>query len=166
LIFNSKKKYKKVNDFKKAMDLRNKSLSSTPSKAQLNGTTKGRTILVPTMETAQLPPTTLSNAETQLEKENGTSQKGNESHENQDPSSNAQTLRYIKKALTTSTLHRLGSVFENDSLPLKIILGFVFLACTAICLYYIIITIIAFAEYSVLTVGSIVYEVPAEFPGK
>jgi hypothetical protein len=72
---------------------------------------------------------------------------------------------YIKKALTTSTLHRLGSVFENESLPLKIILGMAFLASTGFCIYEIVKAIIAYASYANLTVGSIFYEVPAEFPG-
>jgi hypothetical protein len=79
---------------------------------------------------------------------------------------NSQTWELIKKALTTSTLHRLGSIFDNESLPLQFIIGVLFSASAALCFYHIVNTIISFASNSVLTVSSINYEIPAEFPGR
>jgi hypothetical protein len=76
------------------------------------------------------------------------------------------TLTYIKRALTSSTLHRLGSVAQNESLLLQFILGAVFLTSASFCVFYIVKAILFYAQYHVLTVGMINYEIPAEFPSK
>jgi hypothetical protein len=78
---------------------------------------------------------------------------------------NTRTYKHIERAFTTSTLHRLGSVYENKSWPLKIILGVCFGTSVVYCTYQIIMTIINFAAYGVLTSSSVNYEIPAEFPG-
>jgi hypothetical protein len=91
------------------------------------------------------------------------------SQEEQDEIRNAHQMysvrSSIKKALTTSTLHRLGSIFENESILLKIIIGLFFLTSTSICCYYVVKAIMTYAAYGNLTVGTTFYEIPAEFPG-
>jgi hypothetical protein len=76
------------------------------------------------------------------------------------------TYKHIERALTKSTLHRLGSIYENKSWPLRILIGACFLASMVYCTYQIILTVINFASYNVLTVSSVYYEIPAEFPGR
>jgi hypothetical protein len=73
---------------------------------------------------------------------------------------------YIKIAFKKSILNRFGSACYNESYVLRIILGVVFLACTVYCVYSILMVTINYFHFSVLTVSSIKYEIPAEFPGK
>jgi hypothetical protein len=77
-----------------------------------------------------------------------------------------QTLKYVKKTLTTSTLHRLGSIFDNESLLGAIIMALFFLTSAGVCMYYCIQTIVYYAQMNVGTSGATYYETPAEFPGK
>jgi hypothetical protein len=79
--------------------------------------------------------------------------------------SRARTFRHVENALTKSTLHRLGAIYESDSWLLRIILGLCFLACMSYCIDQIITTILAYALYGSLTSSSVYYEIPAEFPG-
>jgi hypothetical protein len=72
---------------------------------------------------------------------------------------------YLVKAITTSTLHRLGSIYELESRSLKLILSVLFLISTGYCVYEIVVNVIIYLQFSVLTTTSINYEIPAEFPG-
>jgi hypothetical protein len=74
--------------------------------------------------------------------------------------------QYVDKAFTSSTVHRLGSIYSVDSWPLKIILGVFFLTSAGYCMYQIVNTIRAFSSFGVLTTTSYNNEIPAEFPGK
>jgi hypothetical protein len=76
------------------------------------------------------------------------------------------TLQLLQNALTHSTLHRLGRVFENESKIMQIMIGLFFLASTGCCVYYVIQTIIFLAEHNIVISLSIINETPSEFPGK
>jgi hypothetical protein len=73
-------------------------------------------------------------------------------------------LKYIHKALSSSTLHRLNSIFNNESLPLQIIIGVLFLTSALYCMHNIVIVFINYFQNNVLTVSSILSEIPDEFP--
>jgi hypothetical protein len=79
--------------------------------------------------------------------------------------SRVHTMKHVEDIIKGSTFHRLGAIYEAESLPLKIIIGTCFLACVGYCVYQIITTIIVFISYASLTSISVFYEIPAEFPG-
>jgi hypothetical protein len=72
---------------------------------------------------------------------------------------------YIEKAITSSTVHRLGSIYSVESWPLRFFLGAFFLLSASYCMLQIVNTIKNFASFGVLTTTSYNYQIPAEFPG-
>jgi hypothetical protein len=109
-------------------------------------------------------PRSASNVQFCRSAEKSNAQSQNETTKNN--SDDFQAYKYIEKAITSSTLHRIGSVCYNESFFLRILLGVAFVASAVYCVYSIVMVSINYLQFSVLTVSSINYEIPAEFPGK
>jgi hypothetical protein len=73
-------------------------------------------------------------------------------------------ISYLSRAIRTTSIHRLGCIYELESKILKTILIFLFLLSASYCTYQILNTIIAYAVSGILTTTSYIYEIPAEFP--
>ncbi len=74
-------------------------------------------------------------------------------------------LGYLDRAIKTTTVHRIGLIYQIESRFLKCTLGALFILSAGYCTYQIVNTIITFSEFDVLTTTSYIYEIPAEFPG-
>jgi hypothetical protein len=75
--------------------------------------------------------------------------------------------KVLERAVATSTVHRMGSIYSLKKpahIPLKIVLGLLFMGSISYCMYQIVSTTITFASYETITATSTFYEAPPEFP--